>query len=177
MSTTQNSNVHSQHIFYFDFGEILQEFIFLRLIAKCCEVFSWDEIYYNAARFRTSKSCLFFINTEEIHGNINSYDRNLIKVEVISEDKTQTMFVLQKMIIFIDEIINRDFNLEYFRKQYICGPVCKTCSFLDDTMVLVNLITHGNDISTLNDYKPDIYHKVTLELKLNITCSRRDNEI
>ncbi|XP_033124220.1 uncharacterized protein LOC117122651 isoform X2 [Anneissia japonica] len=117
LMSTQNSNVHSQNIFYFDFGEILQEFIFLHLITKCCEVFSWDEIYYNAARFRT-------------------------------------------------EIIKRDFNLDYFRKHYICGPVCQKCSSLDETMCLVNLISHGNDISTLDGCKLDIYHKVTLELKV-----------
>ncbi|XP_033124246.1 uncharacterized protein LOC117122669 [Anneissia japonica] len=174
LMSTQNSSVHSQDIFYFDFGEILQEFIFLRLIAECCKEFSWDEIHSNEAKFRTCKSCLFVITTEVISGNItgNSYDRNLIKVEVVSEDNTQTMFVLQKMIIFIEEIINRDFNLDYFRKKYICGPVCGKCSSLDGTMCLVNLISHGNDISTLDGYKPDIYHRITLELKLNVTCSR-----
>ncbi|XP_033102384.1 uncharacterized protein LOC117105364 [Anneissia japonica] len=173
LMSKQNSNVHSKDTFYFDFGEILHEFIFLRLIAKCCEVFSWDTIYYNVATFRTVKSCLFFISTEVISGNINSYDRNLIKVEVISEEITQTMFILQKIVIFIEEIINRDFNLDYFRKHYICGPVCERCSSLDYTMCLVNLITHGNDISTLDGYKPDIYHTVTLELKLKVTCNRK----
>ncbi|XP_033113486.1 uncharacterized protein LOC117114060 [Anneissia japonica] len=174
---TQNSN-HSKEIFYFDFSEILQEIIFLRLIGRCCEMFSLDEICYNEARLRKGKSCLFSISTEVIPGNINLYDRNLIKIEVISEDKTETMVVLQKMIIFIEEIIKRDFNLDYFRKQYICGPVCQKCSSLDGTMCLVNLITHGNDISTLGGYKPDIYHEVTLEQKLNVTCSRiRDNQL
>ncbi|XP_033100243.1 uncharacterized protein LOC117103740 [Anneissia japonica] len=178
LSTTQISNVRSQYIFYFDFGEILQEFIFLRLIAKCCEMFCSDEIFYDAARFRTDKSCIFFISTEVISGNINSNDRNLIKVDVISEDKTRAMFVLQKMVMFVEEIINQDFNVDYFRKMYTYGPVCERCSSLDGKMCLVNLITDGKDISTLDVYEADIYHTVTLKQKLSIKCSRIiDNQI
>ncbi|XP_033095525.1 uncharacterized protein LOC117100086 [Anneissia japonica] len=173
MSNIWNSNDHSQDIFYFDFGEIIPEFILVRLIAKCCEVFTWDKIYYNAARFRTSNSCLFVLNTNEI--SESTYVRHLIKVAVHNDDKAQAIHVLQKLISFTEEIIYRDFNPYHFCEQYICGPECERCSFLDGTLRLVNLITPANEISTLDGYKPDHYHKVTLEQKFSFTCSRQKN--
>ncbi|XP_033095523.1 uncharacterized protein LOC117100085 [Anneissia japonica] len=175
MSSIWNRNDCSQTIFYIDFGEIIPEFIFLRLIAKCCEMFTWDKIYYNAARFRISKSCLFVISTTVIFGSINSYDRNLIKIAVHNEDHAEFINVVQKMINFTEEIINRDFNPDYFQNQYIYGPECEQCSLLDGTMCLVNLITPGNDMSSLDGYKPDHYHKLTFERKFSLTCSRLMN--
>ncbi|XP_033095541.1 uncharacterized protein LOC117100097 [Anneissia japonica] len=172
LSSIWNRNDCSQTILYFDFGKIIPEFIFLRLIAKCCEVFTWDKIYYNAARFRISKSCLFVISTTIISGSINSFDRNLIKIAVHNEDHTGFINVVQKMINFMEEIINRDFNPHYFRKQYIYGPECEQCSSLDGKMCLVNIITHGNDLTSLDGYKPDHYHKLAFERKFSLTCSR-----
>ncbi|XP_033095539.1 uncharacterized protein LOC117100096 [Anneissia japonica] len=175
LSSIWNGNDCSQTILYFDFREIIPEFIFLRLIAKCCEVFTWDKIYYNAARFRISKSSLFVISTTVISGSINSYDRNLIKIAVHNENHAEFINVVQKMINFTEEIINRDFNPDYFRNQYIYGPECEQCSLLDGTMCLVNLITPGNDMSSLDGYKPDHYHKLTFERKFSLTCSRLMN--
>ncbi|XP_033117377.1 uncharacterized protein LOC117117237 isoform X2 [Anneissia japonica] len=172
MSTIWNSKDKSQDIFYFDFGEIPTELIFLRLIAKCCKEFNFDNIYYNAARFRTSKLCLFVINMQVIVGAWNSYDRNLIKVSILNEDEAQVINVLQKMITFTEEIIDRDFNPKYFKENYIFGPVCERCSSFDDTMCLVNIITHGNDANMFDCYRPDHYHRVSFEPKLNLTCSR-----
>ncbi|XP_033114261.1 uncharacterized protein LOC117114677 [Anneissia japonica] len=172
MSTIWNSKDKSQDIFYFDFGEILTELIFLRLIAKCCEEFNWDKIYCNAARFRTSKLCLFVINTQVIFGASDSYGRNLIKVSILNEDEAQVITVLQKMITFTEEIINRDFNPTYFKDNYIFGPVCQRCSSLEGTLCLVNLTTHGNDVSMFHCYRPDHYHRVSFEPKFNLTCSR-----
>ncbi|XP_033095531.1 uncharacterized protein LOC117100089 [Anneissia japonica] len=170
-SSIWNNNEHLQDIFYFDFYEFLPEFIFLRLIAKCCEEFDWDKIYYNAARFRTSKSCLFFISTLVIS------DRNLIKVAVHNEDKAQAVYVLQKMITFIEEIVNRDFNPDCFWDQYCCGPECERCSSVDGKICLVNLITSDNNfISELDGYRPDQYHKILLTPKFSFTCSRECNK-
>ncbi|XP_033114595.1 uncharacterized protein LOC117115053 [Anneissia japonica] len=169
MSTLWNYNDQSQDIFYFDFGEILPECMFLRLIAKCCERFTWEKIYYDAARFRTSKSCLLFISANVVSEN-NSYERNLIKVAVHNDDQTQVTYVLNKLISFTAEIINRDFNSDH-REQYTCGPKCERCSSVEGKMCLVNLITPCNDVTTLDGYRPDLYHMVSLEPKLSFSCS------
>ncbi|XP_033106416.1 uncharacterized protein LOC117108504 isoform X2 [Anneissia japonica] len=175
ISTIWNINDNMQDVFYFDLGGYLPEFIFLRLIAKCCEMFTWDKIYYNAARFRITNSCLFLINTHVFSGGVNLHDRNFIKVSVHNEDPTLVMRVLQEMLTFIKEIINRNFNTD-FKEQYICGPVCETCSLLDNTKCLVNLIVPDNNVSILDGYRPDQYHQVTLNPKFSFMCYRTMND-
>ncbi|XP_071965569.1 uncharacterized protein [Antedon mediterranea] len=162
---------HTSNIFYFDFGEVLLEFIFLRLIAKCCQVFDWLEVYYNFAHFRASETCLFQINTETVSsGSIFLYDRNLIKLSVLKEIPSQSVNILQKMHTFIEEIILQTFNPEYFHDQYLFGPVCERCSSLDGTMCLVNLVAISNNAS--NEYRVDKYHKVYHKPEFSFTCCR-----
>ncbi|XP_071965106.1 uncharacterized protein [Antedon mediterranea] len=160
-------------IFYFDFGEMLLEFVFLRLIAKCCQVFDWNNIYYNCARFRASDTCFFQINTDTVSsGSIFFYDRNLIKLSVSKEIPSQSVNILQTILNSIEGIIEQTFNPDYFHDQYICGPVCERCSSLDGTMCLVNLITLSNDVSALNEYRVDAHHKVYRKPEFSFTCSR-----
>ncbi|XP_071964190.1 uncharacterized protein [Antedon mediterranea] len=147
-STIWNNEDESQTIFYFDFKHILTEFIFLRLVAKCCEEFTWDKVYYNAARIRASKSCLFMIMTDTISGKIEPCQRNLIKLAIHNDDQSQVIHVLQTIITFTQEIINSAFNSDHFEKNYTYGPRCNTCSSVDDTLALVNLVSPGNDVSS-----------------------------
>ncbi|XP_033106418.1 uncharacterized protein LOC117108506 [Anneissia japonica] len=176
ISNLWNINDDMQDVFYFDLPGYLPEFIFLRLIAKCCEVYTWDKIYYNAARFRTTYSCLFLINTHVFSGSVNLHDRDFIKVSINNEDPTQVIRVLREMITFVKEIIYRDFNTDNFQEQYICGPVCERCSSLDTTTCLVNLIVPDNNDSILDGYRPDQYHKVILNPKLSFMCYRAMND-
>ncbi|XP_071964456.1 uncharacterized protein [Antedon mediterranea] len=167
---------YSDHIsdtFYFDFSEVLIEYIFLRLIAKCCQDFDWTRIYYNCAHFKASETLFFQINTETVSsGSIFLYDRNLIKLSVSKEIPSQSVNILQKIHSFIEEIILQTFNPDYFRDQYVCGPVCERCSSLDGTMCLVNLVAISTDVSALNEYRPDEHHKVYRKPEFCFTCSR-----
>ncbi|XP_071964928.1 uncharacterized protein [Antedon mediterranea] len=165
---------HTSDIFYFDFGEMLLEFVFLRLIAKCCNVFDWNNIYYNCARFRASETCFFQINTDTVSSDsIFLYDRNLIKLSVSKEVPSQSVNILQTILTSVEEIILQTFNPDYFRDQYLCGPVCERCSSLNGTMCLVNLVGISKDAYALNEYRVDEYHKVYREREFSFTCSRR----
>ncbi|XP_071964176.1 uncharacterized protein [Antedon mediterranea] len=168
-----NYSYHNSDIFFFDFGEFLLEFIFLRLLAKFCEVFDWIKIYYDCAYFRASETCLFQIKTETISsGSIFLYDRNLLKLSVSKVIPSESVIILRKMHTFIEEIILQSFNPDYFHDQYLFGPVCDRCSSLDGTMCLVNLVAISNKISTWNEYKVDEYHTVYCKSKFSFTCSR-----
>ncbi|XP_071949114.1 uncharacterized protein [Antedon mediterranea] len=163
-------------IFYFDFGEILLEYIFLRLIAKCCKMFNWINIYYNAAKFRASESCLFQINTETISaGSIFFYDRNLIKLSVTKVDPNQSVNILHKITTFIEEIVQQTFSPDYVHEQFVCGPVCERCSSLDGTLCLVNIVTIIKDVSAIDEYRTDDYHTISLKSKFNLVCNRPMN--
>ncbi|XP_071964422.1 uncharacterized protein [Antedon mediterranea] len=171
-----NYSYHTSDIFYFDFGEVLLEFIFLRIIAKCCQVFDWIRIYYNCAHFRASETCFFQINSETICADsIYVYDRNLLKLSVSKVIPSKSVNILRKMHTFIEEIIQQTFNPDYFHDQYLFGPVCERCSSLDATMCLVNLVGLSDDVSALNEYKVDEYHTVYSKSKFSFTCSRPIN--
>ncbi|XP_071964425.1 uncharacterized protein [Antedon mediterranea] len=168
-----NYSDHTSDIFYFDFGEVLLEFIFLRLIAKCCHFFDWTRIYYNSAHFKASETLFFQINTKTVSsGSIFLYDRNIIKLSVSKEIPSQSVNILQKMHTFIEEIVLQTFNPDYFRDQHLFGPVCERCSSLDGTMCLVNLVGISKDASALDEYRPDKHHKVYRKPDFRFTCSR-----
>ncbi|XP_071964189.1 uncharacterized protein [Antedon mediterranea] len=176
-STIWNNEDESQTVFYFDFREILTEILFLRIVAKCCEEFTWDKVYYNAARIRASKSCLFMIMTDTISGKIEPCQRNLIKLAIHNDDQSQTMHVLQTIINITEEIVNIAFDPDHFRENYIYGPRCNTCSSLGDNLSLVNLVSPGYYVSSLDGYRPDHYHKISLNPKFSFTCSRIDQKL